>query len=555
MNRILLLTKIFLKSGYEKGNRVSKKKSDSKLVFIILAVCALPMFMFGIGSIVFMMYEALKIVNQEGLLIGLGYNLVSVMIFIFGMMSVISIFYFSKDLAYILPLPFKPHEITIAKLITVLVYQYMLEAMVLVPILGVYGVFSHASIVFYLVGIICFILMPILPLVYCSLVAMLLMRFTNLSKHKDGFRIVTGLFAILFGVGVSFFNQGMSNANAESAQRLANVIGGEKNSLVSGISNLFITSKIGTYATIGGSSTKVLINLGLFLLINILAVAVFVLVADSLYLKGAVGSSEGFSKRKTLSNEEFEKVTNTRTPLAACAWREFWILLRTPAFLLNCISTVVIIPIVLIIPILSQGDIATNINHVREFLRGTDAYQMILVVTFGVVIFLSATNPTAATSISREGENVYILKFLPIRFETQIMAKVLVSVLINSVLVVLVLIGLLVVGASPILVLLIAIISTLVNTLLGMIGVLIDLASPKLVWDDEQKAVKQNFNPLKVMIIGLIMGAIAVVGALFISKNYIVTFLILALYSLILNVVAYNIIQTTGVRMFKQLGD
>lgn len=555
MNRILLLTKIFLKSGFGENRRVSKKKSDSKLVFIILAVFALPMFMFGVGTMMFMMYEGLKIIHQEGLLIGLGYNLVSVMIFIFGMMSVISIFYFSRDLSYILPLPFRSHEITIAKLITVLIYQYLLEAAILIPILGIYGVFSHAGFMFYLVAVVCFLLLPILPLVYCSIIAMLLMRFTNLSKHKDGFRIVTGLFAIFFGVGVNFFTQRMGSSNGEEAQMLANAIGGEKNSLMSGISNFFITSKIGAYATIGGDTTKVLINLGLFILVNILALALFVVIADSLYLKGAVGSSESFSKRKSLNQEELEKGTNMRTPLVACAWKEFWILLRTPAFLLNCISTIVIIPVVLIMPLLGQGNISIALGKARYIFQNTEVYPIILAVIFGVVIFLTATNPTASTAISREGENIYVAKFLPISYETQIMAKVLVSVFINGALVVIMLIGLLVVGASPILVLFAAIISVLVTTFLGMIGVLVDLAAPKLLWDDEQKAVKQNLNPLKVMIIGLIVGGIGVAAAIFIYTNYLYTFLMLAIYSLILNVIAYYIIKTTGVRMFKELGE
>ncbi|GIM29018.1 hypothetical protein CPJCM30710_16840 [Clostridium polyendosporum] len=558
MNKVWILTKVFLKTGFGEGTRI-KKQNNSKIFNIVLLLVTMPMILFSIGITVFGVFEGLKMINQEDLLIGLAYNISSVITFVFGIMSVMSIFYFSKDINFVLPLPFRPREITLAKFITVVIYQYVVTAFILIPTIFIYGVRTGAEIGFYLTSLICFILLPILPTVYCSLISMILMNFTNLSKHKDAFKIFTGFLAIAIAIIVNFFSTKMGANATNGPGGIADVANLGKNVLIDKLSNFFITAKVGAYATVGDTPSKILINITLFILINVLAVIIFSLVTDKFYFKGAVGASESYGSRKKLKEEVFQKSLIEKSPLKTWLVKELTILVRTPAYLLNCVSTIVIIPIILVMPILAEENFETAVSSARRFLSNSSNFTIIIAATFGIVLFISSTNPTASTSISREGDNLYISKFLPVDYLTQLTAKILSAIIINGALILIAVVVMILLGGSVTVILLILILAILELYFMAVVGVLIDLSSPKLVWDDEQKAVKQNLNPLKCTLIGLILGGastgVTVASWVFIKGSFIIYFGILAVIIITLDVVMYNLLRTKGVKMFKSLSD
>jgi ABC-2 type transport system permease protein len=83
-------------------------------------------------------------------------------------------------------------------------------------------------------------------------------------------------------------------------------------------------------------------------------------------------------------------------------------------------------------------------------------------------------------------------------------------------------------------------------------GLLIDLHNPKLDWDSEQKAVKQNVNLLYNMLAAVIPGVLTFVVLAF-SPNLLVTFIALtALYGLLCYIMA-RLLFTKGVKRFIQL--
>jgi ABC-2 type transport system permease protein len=138
---------------------------------------------------------------------------------------------------------------------------------------------------------------------------------------------------------------------------------------------------------------------------------------------------------------------------------------------------------------------------------------------------------------------------------TQMMAKVLSSVAINSILIVIIAIGALIIKVPVTLILLIFILAMLEIVMFAMIGLLIDLHSPKLVWDDEQKAVKQNFNSMKSLLIGLVVGGAGTAATIVIDANYIISYFALALVTLIADVILYKVLSTVGYKLFNKIAD
>lgn len=552
MNKIWALTRLFLKTSIGSGSK--SKSSDKKLIYTILGIVTVPLVL-GIISVMFLgLYGVLKSIGQQGLILAMGYNITATIIFIFGIMSIMSVLYFSKDIEYILPLPFKAHEISLAKFTTVLIYQYISVIAILGPITLIYGIGEGSGVLYYVISLVCLILVPIIPILYSAIISMVLMRFTGISKHKDALKFISGFLALLLGIGINILSSSMGRKLADDSEALKRIIEAGNNSLVNGISDVFITPKLATLATMSSHINKSLINIGLFVLVNILAIVIFVIIADNLYLKGVVGISESFSKREKLSAEKLSKNITQNSLLKAWVIKELRLLFRTPAYVLNCISTIILIPVILVIPMLSDGGISVIIENAK-FLRESSNFNIIIGVFFGAIAFITGLNPSAPTAISREGDTIFISKYLPVSYLIQIIAKIISAVIINYPLVIIVLIGFIAVGMPLTLILLLAIIGLLEVIFLSAVGVLIDLHSPKLVWDNEQKAVKQNFNVFISMLISIPFAGIGAGLVILINKHFVINFIVLVVVLLLGNLLMLNLIRTSGVKKFKKIAE
>ncbi len=155
--------------------------------------------------------------GQEAVILGFGLSVVSVVIFFFGIFYAMGIFYFSMDVENLLPLPFKPWHIMGAKFAVVLIYEYLTELIFFVPTLIAYGIKSSGGILYYIYGVIIFLLLPIVPLVIASIINMIIMRFTNIAKNKDRFRLFGGIIAMGFGVGINIYIQKFTQNLSQSA--------------------------------------------------------------------------------------------------------------------------------------------------------------------------------------------------------------------------------------------------------------------------------------------------------------------------------------------------
>jgi ABC-2 type transport system permease protein len=84
-------------------------------------------------------------------------------------------------------------------------------------------------------------------------------------------------------------------------------------------------------------------------------------------------------------------------------------------------------------------------------------------------------------------------------------------------------------------------------------GILIDLSFPKLIWDNEQKAVKQNFNVVLNMLISILIPGIPIFISIALRFTVWMTFLAIALIFGILDLLLYSILSTAGVRLFERI--
>ncbi|MGE5627731.1 MAG: putative ABC transporter permease subunit [Solirubrobacterales bacterium] len=552
MNNVILLTKILLKNGsgsFGSGN--GKKSNRIKVMFIIAFAVCLPLII-TIVEVVSSIFGVLKGINQQGLIIALALPITVMIIFLFGVSYTINTFYFSTDIEILLPMPLKQSEILLAKFLTVLVYEYITEGVVLIPVFLIYGFRNQEFILFYLFSMVIFLLLPVIPLTAASIMDMIIMRFTNIAKNKDLFRIAGGILAMFIALGANVFFQRFT-ATLNSSD-IAELLSKGNNSLIGAMGSLFPSTKTAVYALINSSSGKGILYLLIFVSITLAAVIIFIFLGNMLYFKGVIGISETSSKRRTIGSIELVKILKERPAVYSYMIKELKLLYRSPVYFINCVLMNFLWSVFLLIPFFAHPKMYNDTSGFINNIQGKGADPMIVAAGFVISVFITSSNMITSTAISREGRNIIFMKYIPVSYEKQLLGKVLSGVAMG-------LIGIIFfvpVGIFFIKIRLSIILLALLTGIFGVVfsalcGIIIDVSFPKLNWDTEQKAVKQNLNGTILIFGSMGLGALVIILTQISNLN--IMFLSIALMFTfgIINCILYSMLKGYCVKKLNQI--
>lgn len=537
MNNLLILTKVLFKNGgnpFESGFENKKKKG--MIIFVLL--CFAPLIIQNTIQLM-VSYDMFAKMNIGGQIMAGIFSSGSLAMIMFGIFYAISIYYFSGDVEILLSLPLRPYQILGAKFAIVLFYEYFIETLFILPVFIAYG-FKIGNIVYFIYSIIIFLFLPVIPVVICSLISMFIMTFTKFIRDKDRFKTIAGIFSIILALGLNLIIIKFSDIGSKNQieQTIQNNI-----PAINATINIFPSVKLAANALFYSDSLKSIANLILFIVISIGAVMLILLFAEALYLKGVIDISTNSSKGKKLTNKKMDKIYFQRSKLTAYILKELKLLFRTPAYFLNCILGGVIFPAFMLL-IFMLGD-----TGLSTFIKSTDT-GIFLIISTAFIIFLSSFNMITSTAISREGDNLYVCRYIPISYEKQIMAKVLSGVIISYIsMVIMILISAFIFKIKHLMIIFILIVSAVGIFSLSFIGIIIDLNFPKLDWDNETKAVKQNFNVGIDMMITILILVVLGFVVVKLEMNVLTTFIFLILGYGVLGIILYKISMTAGVRL------
>lgn len=552
MNKYMALTKVLLKNGGISLSQDKKKKNKTIAMWVLLTAAFAPT-VFVIMQYVIAAYDILSKINQQGLVLGLGISFVSVFIFFFGIFYSLNILYFGNDIENLLPLPFKPSQILGAKFTVALFYEYLTELILLLPLLVIYGIKGDAGMVYYLYSVIIFSILPVIPLAASSVLNMILMSFTNIGRHRDKLKILGGIVAMFLAVGLNIVMQkiGMSSNNPE---RMLQMLASDNNSLIKTSNKVFPGTAIAARALIYNNSFYGFSNMLLFLLVTVATIFIFLALGERLYLRGVVGISETSSKRRELTSKELTRQVVRKSSLQSITIKELRLLFRTPVYFMNCVLINFLWVVFLMIPVFTQPQIMVEVKKVAELVNNPDVITFTMGVSLAVGIFLGSSNGITSTAISREGQNIFINKYIPVSYKTQITAKLLSGIVLGvAAMITIILVAVIVVKIPIYLAFLILLYSLPGIIFASMVGIIIDLNFPKLHWDNEVKAVKQNLNVVISLIIGMI--AAALIGFLVIrfKSSGLALDLFLILLFLFLDYVLYKITINKGTNLLQNI--
>lgn len=493
-----------------KRDKTTKTGKWIWLVFVMLAA-VYGIVVFGFVHI---MYSLASIYNQMGLfaelitaLMGIG----CLVVLLFGLISMLNILYFSRDTEFFLALPVKMSTIYFAKLTVVYFTELIVSSLMLIPLFITAGVAAGMGPVYYIVTFLANFLIPVLPLLIASILAIPLMYLVSFFKNKGALSSVViivlfGAFFALYFLAINSFQNIATDGETDpqvifEATRAAFVV------LSNVLFPLTCLAKVAALQPVFGLSLglSVLVNLLIFLaFIGVFAFLVY-LISNTVYKKGAASQLEG-AKSKAKGNITY-KSSGVIGALMKKEWRE---LIRTPSFAFQCLSGLIISPIFIIIMSVSFGSIAGTEEMVGIDLAIFKYLQWFIILGMATMMGVGM-NIGASTCITREGKMFYYSKILPIPYSVQVKAKALLYHIISLAVT---FVGIIVMGIvmmDPLMLLLS--LGYLIIYGYGFVNfaIVFDLQKPKLNWNTPNEAVKNSRNATLPMLISMVISIIMIV--------------------------------------------
>lgn len=499
MTNYLSLAKVFIRSLSMTKPSTKQQMIVTKILLALVSLFIILPFVVVSGLFIYTVTNSLVEYNYETIGLEFMCILLCVFTFIFSFNVILNELYFTGDIENLLPLPLKPREIVGAKIASIFCAESLVQLLVI--FFSVIGFFFALGLSFknFLLGIIGMITLPMIPIIYCSIISLLIMSFTRFIKNKETIRKVGLVFVLAVLMLFVYFLGALQNFDLELY--IEGFVNGDQTFLhvMRGILphiNLFID------ILVTGSIRSLL----LYILVNIGFIVVLLGLADVCYFKGVVGLSSKDTESKKSSSNILNNI-KVENPTNSYFKKEIFTLFRTSSYFLNCILINFIWPIfVYVICKLKFPDL--TLSKLKNLVTSTDNNTLIIIFMFviGVSILLPALNSIASSSFSREGKNFYFMKYIPMDYSSQVYVKLLVSFIIAFIGVnVFSLIFYLVIGLKVSTAFIFLIISFLAILFICSLGIIIDSINPKLVWDDELNALRENSNNFIVMGISIFM--------------------------------------------------
>lgn len=554
MKNALYLTKVLFLNSFG----VNFKKKDTKGLSRVGYIGVLLMLLVFVGAPMVITGYSFGVVFKELDLLKEGINafipLMSVMVLLFSIFGIISTFFLSSDVDTLLALPFKPKEILFAKFINSLTSVYLIEIMMLYPVLLGIGFGANMNILYHINSLIITILLPIIPLALFGILLTSLMRYTALNRVKDKMQYIIMGMVIIFAIALE-----MATSKAGDTTEDLGILIASQNSVLSYV--MFFTLPASFSLTTSNTLLSILSMLG-YILLSIGAIYLFCAIGEKIYIKGILGKPQLQIKNKK-ENKIILKEEKKTSLFKELIKNEYRSMSRSPVYNINLIMPVFLMPIILGVSfgasLMSVEEIESFkelLPLIKEFINFKEGSILLFVIA--TLSFFSSMSMASSCSISREGKNAYFYKIIPVEPIKIINAKVFWGIIFALVPCLLIsLVGLLINLMSVIDVVLMIIPLFFYIVLTNYIGILIDLKRPKLDWDNETTAVKQNINTFFYMLADLgITMLIVTLGVIliFIKIPSFIASLILSLLFLLICVIIYRLIKNKGLDIFKNIG-
>ena len=202
------LTKTFIKSiSMSKPATRRARLTMSALVAVIVFCIFIPVAIFcAVGT--YALTEGLSFFGLQDLGIALVFHLICLFTLFFGFNVIFNEFYFSSDIDFVRPWPVKAWQLVGAKFTVSYYVDNAMQILMVIASIAGFIIKMKPGTMSYISSVIAIFTLPIVPLCYCGIISIIVMRFSKIVKNKEAVQRLSGfvtaglliLFAIAFKV-------------------------------------------------------------------------------------------------------------------------------------------------------------------------------------------------------------------------------------------------------------------------------------------------------------------------------------------------------------------
>ena len=535
-SKIKALTKIFVKDFYQSTKIVDKetKKLNKKSIYLWILV------LLGIAMI-YISYKAIHwfvLAEQPELFINIYVPLL--IIFLMFQIAIIctNIFFFSKDIEFILPLPVSSKELLISKFNVILLMTYITEMLFGIPLI-LYGFLNFTNFWYFFNLILVLILLPIVFVAIIGLIAVIFMRLFNFIKNKI---MLQNIISIILIICLLFIEDSLISSFSNLQQPSV---------FITPIINLLIEKDI----FIKIKSSFVLFS------IDILSLFIFVFISKKIYLKIILNSITSTKRKLKRVEKKKVKIENKNSKIwKSYIKKEMKMLLKKPVFFMQTVFPVIMILVTMIMianVFIPAIDVAIESDEtIKAGLASLEFNSEMICVILGILQCLFSLSSISLTAISREGKNAIFMKYIPVSFYKQFLYKNVLQVVLNIIvsLIILFIIYYYIPKIGLLNILLIFIISIFINLINSYLMLLIDLKRPYLNWTSEHSVVKKNDNKSFQYALTIILILVYMyLSNIFKNVNVIITLIIEIFIFMITFIIIDRIVKKKSNQLFNNI--
>lgn len=508
-----------------------QNKPISKTRSITYAVLTLFFIVYFLGLSTMMFYylgEQLSAIGFIDLLIYIAILMYTVLIFVITLFSAQGYLFKSKDLQLLLSIPVTHFSVLLSKFSLLYVYELMFSAIILGPAFYFYLYFTSVS-AFGIIGfIVCFLASPFIPLAIGSLLSYFVGLLTRRLRKKNIFTI---LISIILLIGWFLFIQ--------SGNAVFDYIMKHGETIKSALSRYYFPSEWLLSALKGD-----LFKTALFFLFSIFVVGIIFMLISAKYSDIiSIMNTSGVRKKQVKQNFGEEQ----SSAFIAILKKELSFYFSSSNYVLNTIIGPVIMVIAAIALIFTGGDL-------KIMFDSPDLGDFKYLIVAAMLVLTPSISPTTSSTVSLEGKKLWIYKSIPAKTEDILKAKTAVNLIIT--------VPAILIGALLFCIALeLTVLDYILFTALGIVfalffsltSILINLANPKLDFDNEIVVIKQSASVFIQMLVSFV--TVAVIGIVYAIINPSFYFFALSVLVLISFITAFLLktLYTWGVQKFNQL--
>ena len=475
-----------LRDSWKRGGKEKRKIVGMGLLFLYAGIMLIGLYCLLLWGL----FTASGALGLAQVVMGGVVLLAMLVALIFGTISLLGLVMNATDAAYYAVMPLRAGAVFASKFSMVYLAELGFSALLVLPAVAIYAATCGGSVWLFIRTLLLLPLLPMIPLALSSVVALPLTRLTSLFRHRERFLMIGGILM----VGLAVFGQAFLSRTITESILAPEAMFENMDGLLRAATAAFPPA--GWLARgLLAAGTQPWLDGALYVLLSAALMLLAVALAGRLYLRGVLAGLE-------IVRKPVRAGTIRRRPLiGALMLREWHTLIRSSVYALNALSGVVIFPLMILILPLMGGQGGSMSELLSEF---TLADRDMLFLLTALLAFMGVLNPAATTTISREGKAFAYLRSMPVSMAAQMTARFALAMCIAMGGIALAAAALLFLGIAPPHVVICAfILAAAASTGATALSMIPDVRNPKLIWNTEAEAMKQNMNSMLGMLLAL----------------------------------------------------